>query len=232
MAIASRMQHPHALFGFFFTPAAGPVRRHLFWKPLMKTRKSAPLALPRIRDAILLALLGLALGFASRAQGAEYTVEMTSDSRFSPSYLEIQLGDTVTWVNRDWAISHNSFGLDAYWYWDSQDLEYGEAYSLQFPIVGSFAYIDTDWWVLGMSGTIVVKPAIPLLMDPTRLGNGSFQFTVSNLVVSATYIIQGSTNLVNWTNLATNVAASAIETFTDSSAAAVGRRFYRSSQLP
>jgi hypothetical protein len=37
---------------------------------------------------------------------------------------------------------------------------------------------------------------------------------------------------VSWTNLATNIAASAVEAWTDNEAGTVGRRFYRSCQLP
>ena len=89
-----------------------------------------------------------------------------------------------------------------------------------------------------MTGTIVVNPATPTqptpatLLDPVRLPGGSFQFTLSNLVVGATYIIQASTNLVDWSNIATNVAASDVESYVDNEAPAFRQRFYRSWHLP
>jgi hypothetical protein len=89
-----------------------------------------------------------------------------------------------------------------------------------------------------MTGTIVVKPATPpqstpaTLTDPMRLQDGRFQFTLSNLTAGATYIIQDSTNLADWTSLATNVAASTVETWTDDRAAAFKRQFYRARHSP
>ena len=88
-----------------------------------------------------------------------------------------------------------------------------------------------------MKGTIVVNPATPqttpgLLVDPVRLQNGSFQFTVTNLVVGQTCIIQASTNLVDWDGISTNLVSAASFLFTDSEAAAAGQRFYRAWHLP
>jgi plastocyanin len=206
-----------------------------FGRLIMKTHKAFSSNLTNIIRASLLTLLGSVLWSGLPARAAEYTVEMTDYYRFNPSYLEIQYGDIVTWVNRDWSDYHNSLSTDGYWY--SGDLDYGETYSLQFLAPsGSYGYEDSVYWVLGMTGTIVVKPAAPVqpppvtLIDPTRLPDGRFQFSVSNLTVSATYIIQASTNLLNWTNLATNVAASTIETWTDNEAAGVRQRFYRCGQ--
>jgi hypothetical protein len=70
------------------------------------------------------------------------------------------------------------------------------------------------------------------LIDPARLPGGSFQFTLSNLVVGTSSVIQASTNLVNWSSLATNPAASSVEPYVDNGAAAFKRRLYRSWHLP
>jgi plastocyanin len=202
----------------------------------MKTFKTPSFNLTRTSRLALLALLGWALWPGLPARAAVFTVEMTGYYRFSPSYLEIQVNDIVTWVNHDWSDFHSAVSTDGYW--DSGDLDYGETFSLQFLAPGTYGYQDYYYWVLGMTGTIVVTPATPsqptpaTLVDPTPLQDGRFQLSVSNLTVGATYIIEGSTNLTDWTGLVTNVAASTIETWTDDGAAAFGGRFYRTCHLP
>jgi plastocyanin len=191
------------------------------------------LNLPKVMKAFLLTLLLSGAGLGSLARAAEFTVVMTDYYRFNPSYQEIEVNDVVTWVNRDNFDAHSSVSTDGYW--DSGDLDYGDTFSLQFLAPGTYDYVDYFYWVLGMTGTIVVKPATEptplMLIAPMRLQDGRFQFTVSNLTAGATYIIEGSTNFVNWTNLGTNVAASSVETWTDEGAADFKRRFYRAQQL-
>ena len=85
--------------------------------------------------------------------------------------------------------------------------------------------------VYGMTGTIVVNPAIPVLTSPALLPDHSFQFMVTNLVAGQTNIIQASTNLGTWTSLYTNVSAGTGFTYVDP-ATASGRRFYRVLVLP
>jgi plastocyanin len=202
----------------------------------MKTPKEGTFKPSRYVNVLLLAVAGAVLGFCAAAKAAEFTVEMTAYYHFSPSYLEIQVNDIVTWVNHDWSDYHSTVSTDGYW--DSGDLDYNETYSLQFLAVGTYGYEDYYYWVLGMTGTIVVQPATPTqptpatLIDLLRLQDGRFQFSLSNLTVLGTYVIQGSSNLVNWTNLATNVAASTVETWTDNAAATAARRYYRSYQIP
>jgi len=165
-----------------------------------------------------------------------YTVEMTSDWTFSPSYLEIEVGDIVTFVNHDYTYYlHDSVCPG---YWDTGLLDVDESASLQFLGTGTYNYRDSSFYIFGMTGTIVVNPATPTqptpatLLDPMRLPGGSFQFTLSNLVVGARYVVQATTNFVDWSNLATNTAASSVESYTDDGATAFRRRFYRSWHLP
>jgi hypothetical protein len=54
--------------------------------------------------------------------------------------------------------------------------------------------------------------------------NGQFQFRVSG-TSGQTYVLQGSTNLSNWTPLMTNTVP--LYDFTDTNAASLPRRFYR-----
>jgi plastocyanin len=152
----------------------------------MKTRKALSFNFTRTIRTPLLALLGLALWSGAPTQAAQYTVEMTSSYTFNPSYLEVEYGDIVTWVNHDWFDDHSSVSTDGYW--DSGDLGYGDTYSLLFDAPpGSYPYEDYYYWILGMTGTIVVKAAAPTpatLINPTRLVDGRFQFSLSNLTVS------------------------------------------------
>jgi plastocyanin len=178
--------------------------------------------------------------FAFRAgqtwAATQYTVEMTSDWKFSPSYLQIEVGDTVTFVNHDYTYYlHDSVCPG---YWDTGLLDVDENVSLQFLGTGTYNYRDSSFYLFGMTGTIVVNPATPTqptpatLLNPTPLPGGSFQFTLSNLVVGATYVIQASTNFVDWSNISTNTAASTVESYVDAGATGFRWRFYRSWHLP
>ena len=76
---------------------------------------------------------------------------------------------------------------------------------------------------------MLFRSARAVLTAPARLANGSFRFTITNLTVGTTNIIEASTNLLTWTARATNVAAGTTLNFTNS---ASGFRFFRSWQRP
>lgn len=180
--------------------------------------------------AVLVA--NLWLGYAA-ANAAQYMIAMTSEDTFSPDYLEVHVGDTVTWVNQDSFDSHDSSSLGGYWY--SGVLDYNQTFSIVPSFTGTFPYEDTTWGALGMTGTIVVTTAAsppPVLQAPVRLPNGSFQCLVSNLVVGTTNIVQASTNCVNWSNVSTNVAIDYSFQFVDVTSAPFSCRFYRAVVLP
>jgi uncharacterized repeat protein (TIGR01451 family) len=67
----------------------------------------------------------------------------------------------------------------------------------------------------------------PQLTASLNKGSGTFQLTVSNGQSGQQYIIQASTNLVNWVNVYTNPAYSDPFTFTDTNVSSYGSRFYR-----
>src|SRR5512135_1346617 len=67
------------------------------------------------------------------AKATEYTVEMTSDWTFSPKYLQIQVGDIVTWVNHDWT-NHNYHDSICPGYWYTGLLNVDETNSVVFPL--------------------------------------------------------------------------------------------------
>jgi hypothetical protein len=70
-----------------------------------------------------------------------------------------------------------------------------------------------------------------LLSGPASLSNGVFSVTLSG-PVGKSYILQGSTNFVNWTPVSTNVPVSSPFTVTDPHAGSFRYRFYRASQQP
>ena len=150
----------------------------------------------------VVALIMSAFCLGPAVQATNYTVEMTDDWTFSPAYLEIQVGDIVTWVNHDWTYYPHDTVCPGYW--NSGLIDVDESVWLMFPFTGTFNYRDSYFYVLGMTGTIVVKPATPqlpppaTLVDPVILPGGRFQCTVSNLVPGKTFIMETSTNLVDW----------------------------------
>ncbi len=180
------------------------------------------------------ALFGLCLLGPQPGPAADYTVYMTVAWTFSPNYLEIHEDDTVTWVNGDNKDTHDTVSDDGYW--DSGALGYLQTFQQPFPVAGTYPYEDSFYGPIGMTGTIVVKPATvtppPVLLSPVRLADNSFQFSITNLVAGTTNIIQASTNLVTWTGVYTNISASTGYTCVDTGAAAFSQRFYRAVVLP
>jgi plastocyanin len=172
-----------------------------------------------------------ALGLAPSVDAAEYDVYMY-DYGFDPSSLQIQVGDTVWWTNDDdWGDPHTSTSTQGLW--DSGEVQWGYSVGLTFPYAGTFPYRCSICYI---SGTIVVlapaPPPKPILVSPIRLSNGDFKFTVTNVVVGKTTIVQASTNLVNWAGLSTNVAFGTSYAYTNTGAATFPRRFYRAVALP
>ena len=167
---------------------------------------------------------------AGNLPAADHVVHMTADWTFLPKSLVIPAGDTVTWVNEDEFFFHDATSTTALF--TTGFLDFEESATLSFDTPGSYPYRDS--LISSMTGTITVNAAAPpparaVLIDPAQLANGSFRFTVTNLTVGTTNIIEASTNLLTWTARATNVAASASLNFTN---AASGFRFFRSWQRP
>ncbi len=192
-------------------------------------------ALPLKRTTLLASLVLVTSHLVPSAGAADHYVSMSLYA-FNPSDLEIQVGDTVWWRNDDYFDEIYS-SVSTQGYWDTGEIYPGERVGVTFPVVGTFPYQDPVYALFGMKGTIVVNPATPqatpgLLVGPVRLPNSSFQFTVTNLVVGQTCIVQASTNLVDWDSIYTNLVSADSFLFTDDDAVAAGQRFYRAWHLP
>jgi len=71
---------------------------------------------------------------------------------------------------------------------------------------------------------LVVPPGAPATLDSAAYANGQYAFVVSG-ASGYKYMVQSSTDLVNWVSLQTNTAPF---TFTDTNAGQFSQRFYRS----
>ncbi|MGC9940813.1 MAG: Ig-like domain-containing protein [Verrucomicrobiota bacterium] len=76
----------------------------------------------------------------------------------------------------------------------------------------------------------VVTPTPVVTGTPAFDAPGNFQFSYS-ATIGLTYVVQASTNLLDWTALATNTATASPEIFTDTNAGN-NAAFYRVEQLP
>jgi hypothetical protein len=79
---------------------------------------------------------------------------------------------------------------------------------------------------VAVSGTFTIVPPLYTIFAPGLLANGSLQMQYW-APTGQIYILQSSTNLVNWTSVNTNVPASAPFTLIDPQAASARYRFYR-----
>ena len=157
----------------------------------------------------------------------EYDVYV-DETGFDPNYLEVNVGDDVVWVNFDFSGSdHSSHSLT--YPWNSGPIASFESVKLTTAKPGTFAYQDD---FTGNTATLVILTTLPVLTNEMRLPNGTFQLTVTNLTAGKTNVLQGSTSLVNWTNLYTNAGSASGFIYVDNAATSLKQRFYRAWVLP
>lgn len=120
----------------------------------------------------------------------------------------------------------------------------------QEPVFGGQSFTFTpgptagDYWVeaevqwpdgrraFATNSVTVSVNAPPELSSPQKLPGGGFSFVLAG-APQATYVIQASSDLVNWTPIATNtVSSSGVLSFTDTQASAASARYYRAQQAP
>jgi hypothetical protein len=91
----------------------------------------------------------------------------------------------------------------------------------------------TNWAAGGKGGFAYQRttPAPPAAnLSGARINGGQFSFGYT-AIAGLTYVVQSSSNLVNWASLATNTASSDFVTFSEP-ISAIANRYYRVSWLP
>jgi plastocyanin len=188
--------------------------------------------IPRLFSVLTVSILAA----ASTPQAADHLVSMTASWTFSPASIEIEVGDTVMWLNRDDFDDHDATSTDPNAMWSTGLVAPDESVTLQFLAAGTYPYRDSIYGSIGMTGTIVVKggstvtPAVELT-NAARLPDGAFRFTLTNLAPGLETVIEFSTNLVNWNGLETNFPASDSLEFTNVAAGLFPQSFYRCYQV-
>lgn len=87
---------------------------------------------------------------------------------------------------------------------------------------GAYTLITTSWGVPVATNTFTVPT---LVLHPIGFaGDGSFQIQLLNGITNANYVLQYSTNLVDWTSISTN---SLVPMLTDTSPKLPGSCYYR-----
>jgi plastocyanin len=169
------------------------------------------------------------------AAATDHMVNM-STYVFSPNYLEIQPGDTVTWHNDDGFEDLGSRSDTDLWDTGGVGPD-ADSEPVLFSTTGTFPYYDPTYGdAFDMIGTIVVKEATAeispaTLTDAQLLPDGSFRFTITNLTAGKDTVVELSTNLTAWTPILTNVSTSDSMSVTNP-ASANSAEFYRSYQIP
>ncbi len=75
------------------------------------------------------------------------------------------------------------------------------------------------------SFTVIINPMAPVLLTAVSYAGGQFTFSVTG-PLGPDYVIRATTNLVDWTDLATNAAPVTPFNHTDVNAGLFGNRFY------
>ena len=122
----------------------------------MPTRPRAPLRL-----GLAGALVALVLGLAVPTVLAASRGVAIGDFAFSPRTIEIRVGDTVRWTNRD-SVAHSATAQNGSF--DTGLLSDGESGSVRFTAPGTYRYICTPH--PDMTGTVVVRSAGTGIIPP------------------------------------------------------------------
>jgi plastocyanin len=176
-------------------------------------------------------ILGVIISLPLSTQAATFYVTVNGSS-FSPATLNIDVGDTVIWENTDVFFSHSTTSnLDLFDpnYWDGWMVDTEDTYGRLFDSPGIFSYHDQ--FDTG-TGTITVNQTfIPVIMleTPREVGH-QFLFDATGLTVGKTNVLQASSSLTDWVSVATNIAATASLTFTNTTTPT--QRYFRLFELP
>jgi hypothetical protein len=108
-------------------------------------------------------------------------------------------------------------------------------YSTPFALTNSVT-VNANAFATGYNNSVAASDLFTVLPIPNFTGSGYLSNGVFTLTLSGaagkTYVLQGSTNLLNWVPLSTNVPVSSPFTVADPQAGAFRYRFYRAVQQP
>jgi hypothetical protein len=93
------------------------------------------------------------------------------------------------------------------------------------PDFVNFTVYDTNV-AINATGVLDLLPAAPVILPGSAYVSNQFQFQFS-AATNQNYAVQGSTNLINWTNIATGTITNSPTTFVDSAATNYTTQFYR-----
>ena len=145
---------------------------------------------------------------------------------FSPATLTIPIGDSVSWENGEPGFGHTTtsdLSTSDPDYWQGMMARAGDTISHTFNRAGVYSYHDQlDF---GMGVIRVIAPAARATLRTPRQQDGKFFFEATGLTAGNTNVLHGSTNLVEWSALGTNVAGGGSMSFTN--AATPGGTFFR-----
>ncbi|MDB6066807.1 MAG: hypothetical protein JWR26_3015 [Pedosphaera sp.] len=175
---------------------------------------------------------------------SNYTVRWTGlvQPLFSETYTFSTTTDDGTrlWINGQELV--NAWAPQSPTTWSgSIDLQAQQVYAVEMDYFqgGGGAIAQLSWSSPSTVQSIIpqtqlypftsVPPVFQLSANPFT--NGVFNLQVTS-VAGKSYVFQGSTDLVNWVSLGTNVAPSNITVFMDSTATNFPTRFYRAVELP
>jgi plastocyanin len=172
----------------------------------------------------LVACLTALLLLSPEVWAANYTVQMTSGDRFSPSTLSIGLGDSVTWTNTAIFAHTSTSGSPAptaNGLWDTGHVAGAGSFTVTYTNFagGTYPFFCSIHYAIGMTGSLTITNAPenhPLLTDSSWNTN-HFQFIV-NGPRGQTYVIEASPDLANWSAVGTNLATSSRFTIIETNA--------------
>ncbi|MDB6064022.1 MAG: hypothetical protein JWR26_230, partial [Pedosphaera sp.] len=108
-------------------------------------------------------------------------------------------------------------------------------YTAPFSL-SSNATVNANAFASGFNNSVAASAVFSILPNlvfsaPATLANGTFQVQLSG-AAGKSYVLQGSTDLVTWVPLSTNVPVASPFTLSDPGATNYPHRFYRAIQLP
>ena len=94
-----------------------------------------------------------------------------------------------------------------------------------FAQISGLVFLNNALYVTDSGASAIYKVDLAVRLQTTRVTSSGLQFRLTG--PAGNYVIQASTNLVNWISLATTNAPNGVLDFTDTTATGLNRRFYR-----